>query len=70
MAFLTTSVPYRRKTPTLCQGLEEVVLLESVLKVGGAGLEASAVVSRWFDEDGVKLSIVSITVIADAATID
>ena len=40
------------------------------MKAGDTRLEAFELVSRWFDEGGVKLHVLSIFVIADAITID
>ena len=39
-------------------------------KAGGAGLEASVVISGWFDGGGVKLHVIDISVIVDAITIE
>ena len=41
-----------------------------MLKAGGARLEASEVISGWFDQGGVKLLVIGIFVIVDAITID
>ena len=41
-----------------------------MLKAGGARLEALEVISRSFDEGGVKLRVISIFVMVDAITID
>ena len=69
--FLITSVPYWRNKPPICLDSGEDHSPRTYVE--GQQCKTRGVrgyISRWFDEDSVKLCVIGIFVIVDAITID